>query len=332
MRSDLSVAEMVGITRPRAGVWLGVALIVHLGLAVVTIDDVRHPVPTLAAWVCVAIAGVVLTLPATDPLPGIRSLVVLECVALSTVLVAWNLPSEPVVGYATWHLGANTFVLLFLGMRGRVGWAWLGFCVVVGITAIWTFTDGRGSLYQLALLPNQVGTLLVGSMLALGLRFTSRRISSLHAEQAALASSESATRAAASERARQAARLNAIARPALERIAALEPYTDAERESWLRLEATIRDRLRAPALSSAEITEAATLARERGVEVTLFDDSAGALASEEDRNAIAAAIIAELAAMDSGRLTGRVLPPGRGRLATILVDDERGDSRSIDVG
>jgi hypothetical protein len=46
---------------------------------------------------------------------------------------------------------------------------------------------------------------------------------------------------------------------------------------------------------------------------------------------VTSAIIAELGTMDSGRLIGRALPRGRGKLATIVIDDGDG-SRHIDVG
>jgi hypothetical protein len=106
-----------------------------------------------------------------------------------------------------------------------------------------------------------------------------------------------------------------------------------DRDSWLRLESSVRDSLRAPALNILKLTEAADNARARGVEVTLLDDSQGEVSSVSDRETIADAIIEQLDEMDAGRLIGRVLPVDRGQLATILIDDGTGDTtRRIDVG
>lgn len=324
-----SVADILAMTGTGARILLTLFIAVSLILAVVNLPDVYTPIPTVIALVLISAAATMLTLPAAEPLPLARSIVLLAVVAVSTVLVNWNIPPESMPLYATWHFGANTLLLLFLGLRGRSGFAWIGFAAMTGITAIWTMMTG--SFLLIELLPNQAGTLVVGTLFAIGLRGTSRRITALHAEQAAIAAAESATTAAAAERSIQAAHLNEVARPALERIARGAPFSEDERESWMRLEASVRDSLRAPGLNVLELVAAADSARSRGVEVTLLDDSSGALESVADREVVTSAIIAELGTMDSGRLIGRVLPQGRGKLATIVIDEGDG-SRHIDVG
>lgn len=323
------VSDVLAMTGAGARSLLTLFIGVSVILAVANLSDVYSPIPTIIALVIISAAATMLTLPAAEPFPLSRSLALLAVVAVSTVLVDWNIPPESTPLYATWHFGANTLILLFLGLRGRSGLAWVGFAAMTAITAVWT--AGTGSFLLIELLPNQAGTLVVGTLFAIGLRSTSRRITALHAEQAAIAAAESATRAAASERSIQAAHLNEVARPALERIARGAPFTDDERESWMRLEASVRDSLRAPGLNVLELVAAADSARSRGVEVTLLDDSAGGLDSVADREAVTSAIIAELGTMDSGRLIGRVLPQGRGKLATIVIDEGDG-SRHIDVG
>jgi hypothetical protein len=303
---------------------------VNVALAGATINDVYRPVPTIVSLVLISAAATLLTRPVRDPLPLRRSIVILTITTAVTVLSDANIPPDAPPGFSTWHYASVTLVLFILGLRGRSVLAWVGFFAVVAVTIAWTLMTG--STLLLELLPNQAATLAVGTVFAVGLRNTSKRIWQLQAEQTALAAAESASLAAAEERARQAARLNAVARPALERIAAGPPYSDEERESWMRLEATVRDSLRAPSLNLPQLAAAADGARARGVEVTLLDDSAGELESSTDREVIATAIIAELDTMDSGRLTGRVLPRGRGQLATIVVDDEDGEtSRQIVV-
>jgi hypothetical protein len=324
-----SVTEILRITSSGGRALVIVFIIVNLILSTATLGQVYLPFPTIAANVLVAIAAIVVSLPAAEPLPLTRSFGIVGVVAITTALVDWNIPPEASPTYSSWHLGANTLVLLFLGLRGRSGLAWLGFALMSAITIAWTVQTG--SIHLVGLLPNQVGTLLVGTLFAVALRRTSKRITELHAEQAALASAESAARAAAEERSRQAAHLNTVARPSLERIAAGAPYSNEDRDSWLRLESSVRDSLRAPALNILKLTEAADNARARGVEVTLLDDSAGQVSSDHDRDMIADAIIEQLDEMSSGRLIGRVLPTGRGQLATIVVDDGS-ETRRMDVG
>jgi hypothetical protein len=325
-----AAADILRVTSLGGRLILVMFIAVDLALAVANIDEVVSPWSAILCVALITAAGVIVTRPTNGTLPMPRALLVLFITTVTSAVAAWNMPIEPTTSYATWHLGAITLVLLFLAMWGWLTLAWVGFGLMVVVTAAWTFTTAEGSVYVLALVPNQVGTLLVGTLFSIGLRATSRRIADLHAKQAVIAAAESATRAAAVERAAQAARLNQMARAALERIAEDEPYTDAERDSWMRLEATVRDSLRASALISDELTAATDDARERGIEVTLLDDSAGAVESGSEREKIIAAIITELAGMDSGRLIGRVLPAGRGQLATILVD-EAGHSRHIDV-
>ncbi|MDM4762445.1 hypothetical protein QT381_05435 [Galbitalea sp. SE-J8] len=326
-----AAAGILRLTSAGARVILALFLAVDLVLAIATLDNVLSPWPALVALVLVAASALLVTWPRDGVLPRSRAIGVVALTTAAAIVSTPNLPVAPVAGYATWHLGAITLVLLFVGMWGRFALAWTGFGLLVVVTAVWTFTLGGGNPYVLALLPNQSGTLVVGTLFAIGLRRTSRRIAELHARQAAIAAADAATRAAATERAEQAELLNATARPALERIAAAERYTDAEREAWVRLEASIRDRLRASALVSSELTAATDAARSRGVDVTLLDDSAGAAIPGAERSRLERALVRELDALRSGRLIARVLPPGRDHVATIVVDEEGGDSRRIDV-
>lgn len=328
MKSDTTVTEILRIASPQARLIAAFFIVVDVVLDVSNLAVVRMPVLSIIAVVIVSAAAILLTLPAREPFPLTRTAAVLVAVAVSSVLVDVNLYADAAGGYATWHFGADTLILLILGLRGRSIMAWVGFGILVGTAALWTVTIGEGSGALLSLIPNQIGTLLVGTLFAIGLRQTSQRITALHAEQTALASAESATRAAAAERARQAANLNLVARPALERIAQGAPYTEAERDSWMRLEASVRDSLRAPSLTSPALIAAANHARERGVEVTLLDDSSGVLDEAGNKEAVESAIIDQLSTMRSGRLIGRVLPRGRGKLATILVDDGESTKRT----
>jgi len=70
--------------------------------------------------------------------------------------------------------------------------------------------------------------------------------------------------------------LEEFATPLLERLATGVTPTAAERTEYALAEAQLRDGLRAGVLMVPEVVAAARAARERGVEVVLLDDSAGA--------------------------------------------------------
>ena len=131
MRADSSVTEILRLTSPQARIITGLFIAVDLVLAIANLDAVVFAPITIVAVVLVTIEAIVITLPAPEPLPLGRTLFVLLLVATSTILANANLPPSEALGYAAWHLGANTLVLLFVGLRGRTGLAWVGFAGMV---------------------------------------------------------------------------------------------------------------------------------------------------------------------------------------------------------
>jgi NADPH-dependent 2,4-dienoyl-CoA reductase/sulfur reductase-like enzyme len=75
------------------------------------------------------------------------------------------------------------------------------------------------------------------------------------------------------------------------------------------------------------VLSAARAARERGVEVTLLDDSAAAGGAA----AVAELLARELATIDSGSVTARLQPAGRSELATIVISPLGGNARMLTV-
>jgi hypothetical protein len=323
------VSTMLRLSSPPAFALLVLFVGGNAALAVATLGIVHHAAPTVAALVLLLAGAVLLTTPARGRLPWVNIVIILVLVAVITALVSWNLPTTVRPGYASWHWGANTVLLFFLVLRGRGAAAWAGFAVMSLVTLAWAVDTGRGPASLLQYLPNHAGTLLLAVFVSWGLGRTGRRIAALHRNQAESAAAEARATAAGLERATQAAYLNNTARPALERIAAGAPYSDSERAQWLRLEATIRDSLRAFVLRDTALAAAATRARERGVEVALLDDSEGNITPDAER-AVVSAMVAELDRMRSGQFTGRVLPAGRDRVATIVIH-EQDDTRRVDV-
>jgi hypothetical protein len=254
----------------------------------------------------------------------VLAVAVLGCV--TTALVDWNLPQTGWPGYASWNFGAVTWLCFFLAFRGRILAAWILLFLMAGITTAWAISVGRGALGAIDLVDRHAGTLLMATLFSLLLSRTSARITALTqqrlVQEAALASAE----AEFEERSVQAAQLTTEARPAVERIASGDPLSAAERQDFEVLEAALRDTLRGGSLVVPSVARAVESARRRGAHVVLMDDSTSFVdASATER--VHEAIVHEVDAMHSGVLTARLLPEGRGSLATLVRSDDETRSR-----
>ena len=69
-------------------------------------------------------------------------------------------------------------------------------------------------------------------------------------------------------------------------------------------------------------------ARRRGVQVDLIDDHGMAGASDGARNRLRTAVAAAVRDAAGGAVRVRILPPGRGHAASILVRDETSVQRT----
>jgi len=288
-------------------------------LTFVNLDKVAAPWASILALVLVCAAGGVLTMHITHPYPMPLVLLIACVVVVATVLVTWNLPASGPIGYAGWHWGAITFVLFVLALRGRIGWAWLSFAAMAGLTLVWAQTVGRGVVAGVGLVDRHAGLLLVATLFAVGLRRTHRRIAAITRSQIELAEQDAASRAVLAEQAAQTATLDELARPALERIAGPDPLGSAESGEFVLLEALLRDRLRAAALLTPTVTDAVRRARAAGMDVVLLDDRGDAPLPPDLQARVEGAVLAALAEPGIEALTVRLLPAGRAQLATVVA-------------
>lgn len=146
---------------------------------------------------------------------------------------------------------------------------------------------------------------------------------------------ESASRAETAAVAAVAARndrldwIDRTAGPWLRRIASGDPLDDGDRRACRLLEAGIRDALRAPGLTGPGLDETVGRARERGVEVVLLDDGALDGAPPRLRAALLGLVAGRVAAVDAGRVTIRICPPGREEIATVLLSSSGRAERTV---
>jgi hypothetical protein len=328
--ASTDVSRLLGIGKAGAPFLLALFVLGNLTFMLTTLDRVASPWPCIIAALIVSAAAVPIIVPHSDPFPLAWSLGVLVAVAGSTALVSWQLASTGSPGREAWHFGANTWLLFFVTMRGRPVLGWVGFAVMLGITAWWAADVGRGPLAAAGLLETHAGILLVGTLFRGALRRASRRINSLNARSLELAAAAASSDAEQDIRRQRVAELAEVATPLLAKIARSSHVLPGERIEYLLAEATLRDSVRARSLHLPEIAAATAQARRRGVEVTLLDDRGGGLPNPVAMRRLTDRITESLRNVDRGRLTVRLTPVGRETAVSIVVESE-GLTRRVDL-
>lgn len=319
MKSDVtSILRLTGLGGRVLLAFYGLATTV---VAILNLSEYHYPAIALVAVGLLYVSLTVLALPSEEPFGAILTTILLALVAITTILSAWNLahPSSP--GYANWHFGAMTFLLLVLALRGRPKQAWLGYGIFAAIEITSTFFTDLEIPAVATDIARQAATLLIGSLFAMLLRRASRTITAIQETQLSRAAARAATAAATGERERQVARLERDARPALDRILSGEQLSSEEREGFALLEAGLRDGIRAAGFSGDAIANETRAARARGLQVVLLDDRGHEL-DEAEHALVENALISELRASAVGTVTARLSPWGRDEVATIVVDED----------
>lgn len=288
---------------------------------VATADVLTRPWQSYLAMVLVSAAGVALLRPHPDPFPLSDTLLVLGVVVAATALVASNLPPSGELGRATWHLGANTWLLFFLALRRRATLAWAGMAAMGAMTVLWAVESGRGWPAGALMLNTHVGILLVATLFALTLRRTARRIASFQRRQLAAAAMQAEADAAEEIRIARAGELARQAGPLLESIAGGGPWGEDQRLEFALVEAALRDGVRGRALMLPAVADAVTRARRRGVTVTALDDRGALPTDGEAVERLVTAVVDFLDAAQAGQVTVRLVPAGRSTALTMVATD-----------
>ena len=311
----------------RLGDWAGRLVLLFYGLgttvvAILNLSAMIVPALGIVALVLLWVGLLILARPDQEPFDFTATLAVTGIVAVVTAISCWNIIDLENPGYASWPLGAMTFLLLVLALRGRRIDAWLGFAVFAVIAIAVGAMGTRDTLLVVNDVLRQSATLLIGTLFALVLRRSSQTITAIQNNQLSRATLAASTAAAARERAVQTERLERDARPALERILSGAPLTPDELKHFALLETTLRDGIRATGFSSERVTEATRQARERGLRVVLLDDRGSELVDGE-RSRVEAALLDQLETTDDGgSITARLSPHDRDELATIVIEED----------
>ncbi|TFC20576.1 hypothetical protein [Cryobacterium glucosi] len=313
-----AIPLLVTLPRSLALVLLTVFAAVHLLLAFGDPGPAAgRPLTALGLLLIVAAAAWLLVI-VPDPIPRRAPVVVILLATAGAALASAAVAPASAQPFAHWAFGAVTLLLVLLATRGRPGPAWAGYGLLVAVGLGWALLNGLGVADGLTLVVRHAATLLAGAVFAVGLTRSTRTLAVLNRERAVSIATTASAEAGVTERESELARVNALARPALERLAGGEDLDPPLRAECLIVEATLRDAIRARTLFVEPVITAARAARLRGVDVTLLDDSGGR--PPEALAAVADIVAGQLDLLDAGRLTARLLPPGRDDVASLVVE------------
>ncbi|MFD5867571.1 ATP-binding protein [Corynebacterium sp. NPDC060344] len=329
----VSIADDV-VTRTPLSVLVGAAITTQMLLEKST---AAHPIAAAAGW-ALGMAGFHvqrLTPKGRPSIPRTAAIVGLTSAGTLIPALADARTSNPSV--PAWHEYSFALALSLVGARGR---PWLA----TGTSLLWlagTTARGRRSWTGLSAATHVPGIVFSGAIARLALHAVNRRIEWARMTERRLL--DLVGQRHAENRVREANRtwLDDVAGAFLRRIRHVpgEAFTADDRTMAGLLDARIRDSLRSPRLDRPDITALAWDLRVRGLTVLLVDDrgprgGAECPAGLLDEVAGAFADIADhvaAAGISDGRLTVRLLPPGRSSFATIVLSPDAAEPRRVSI-
>lgn len=320
------VSKLLRIDSAAARAVVGLFLVVEAIIGLSTLSGVGHPLPTIVGLLLVTSATVLGSLPGDHPMSVRGSAAVVTAAVVTAALVTWQLPRDRPPGYEAWFVGADSFLFLLLALRGRAGWAWSGMALVSAIVVTWSATVGPGLAVGVNLAARNSATLLVGTLFAIGLARTATRIASFREAERLYLAEQTSAEASLAERRGHVQRLKRATGDLLRRIALGDELSESERMDCVVVEGALRDGARAPSLSVEPVMSAAAAARRRGVQVVLLDDRMNTPLPEAVAREVVGWIARGLDQAYTGVITARVLPDGRGALATLVTRTDDGSS------
>jgi hypothetical protein len=214
-------------------------------------------------------------------------------------------------------------------------------------TVAWSVLGGQGIGFSIDLVDRQAGTLLMGTLFAVALSRTMRRLQQVTQLQNVRAAEDVAALAALRVRDERLAWLEQTAAPALRSIIDGSAFDDGggggtggaggvvdRRAELLITEGMLRDSIRGGILAQEPMVSSTARARRRGVDVVLLDDSSGAtLTSGTDASGDVAAALAwaagRLDAVRAGAVTVRVSASESAVIVTVAGDEFGQETRQI---
>lgn len=282
----------------------------------------------VASLVILCAAGTAVVAIAEDPIPRRSSMVIVAITAAGVGVGLFGLTTPLINVMQTGPtVGLSVIIFAFLAVRGRVRDAWAGSAVVTVVAGVWSAVTGLGPGYGIMLTVAGYAVMIMGSLFAVMLRPMATSILALRESRARQFADDAATRAAADVRRVAEEGFARRARPLLEAVVRGDDFDNRDVATARRVEAALRDGIRARSLDTPEIRDAVWHARRAGRTVTLLDDGGLDDLDDADRrgvlDALTAALIVELrtprSTGESQRVVVRILPSGRDAVAVITV-------------
>ncbi|GAA4743818.1 hypothetical protein [Gordonia alkaliphila] len=314
------IRELMGLRTPAAAVMVAFFIATFSLVGLITAPQGRLW-PQAVALTLIGVAALGLIRAPSDPLSVPWTAFVALAGPVAGAIVYPQLDVDDLISLQLWPPTAATGLAAYLCVRGRVWSAWASLAATVGLFVVWAEVAGKGVGFALGVTLVNFAPLVMATFFARTIRPAARDIFLLRQASTAEVANQAALRAVREERDRQLLRLDARVRPLLERLAMPQEITPADQLECGLVEAGLRDSLRARALDTPEVLDAAWRARERGVEVVLLDDYGLTGAPTQVRARILENVIPALQDAAQGTVTIRILPPGRQVLATILHAD-----------
>jgi hypothetical protein len=316
--------------------WAGrtVLLVYGVGTTIVAalnIGELKTPALGVVALALLWAGLVILGLVQGEPLGLGWTVGIMAIVTATTAISTTNVlhPDDP--HYATWPLGAMTFLLFVLALRGRRSYAWIGFVALAIVSIAGALIDNADVVKVIYDVARQSATLLIGTLFAIVLRRATQTITSLHNAQVSRAAVAATSATAARDRDEQNHRLEQDARPALERIIASAPFTTEDLRQFDLLAENLRGGTQESGSGGTPIAAAVRAARVRGLNVTFVDEGGSPLTAEE-RGQVENALMPLLTELDRGSITVRLSADGSEEIATIVIEQDGVYSRVLVSG
>ena len=325
------VRDLLGMRTRSAWLILACYLTAMIAVTVATISYVTSPWPAaLASTVMVAATIALIAVPG-DPLPQSATIALTAAGPAACALFLSVTPPVLQSALQLWIHGAGTAIYCFMNVRGRRVAPWIGLVGMVAVFAVWAADTEYGAAYGVSVVAIDAAPLAMAALLSFTLRPTAKSVFSLRNQTTARIAELSSDAAVADERSRQLRHLDSLVRPLLERIGDGTELTELERTECALLEAHLRDRLRAPILTTLELDDAAYRARTRGIDVVFIDDLSPNDLDQRLADVLYTTASTALHTATCGQVCVRVLPNGRTTVASILTRDDHGTRlREID--
>lgn len=305
-----------------SGAWAIFALYGAVIVALTYVFDrpTRSAVTDIVAIMTLLAAALLIVSPSRTPLPTWRVAAVLVLTLTAVMVLTVREPfNDDLRDSAAWYQAAANFLFFGLALRARVVSAWIGEVLMIAFVCLWSTIISGSPLYGISISYGQPISLAAGTVFAVALHQTARRINEFRtaeAQRAALEAREAAQNAAVEGQLRV---VRELAGPTLLQIAGGKK---PDQEDARTLEAALRDLIRGRALAIEPLSTALREARRRGVDIVVLDDSVDLELSTDGLRKAVAGCAQLLTTVNTGSITIRLASAPSGGILTVVNEDE----------